>query len=159
MAAGTTKKDEPGRKLIASNRRAFRDYHVMERIEAGLVLQGTEVKSLREGKASLVDSYASVEGEQAFLHNLHIPPYECGNRFNHEPTRTRTLLLHKREIRRVLGRSTEKGLTVIPLSLYFLRGKVKVELAIARGKRLYDKRDAMAQESARRDIQREMRGK
>lgn len=152
-----TKKDEPGRKVIASNRKAFRDYHVMERIEAGIVLQGTEVKSLRDGKASLVDSYATVDDEEAFLHNLHIPPYDCGNRFNHEPTRTRKLLLHKREIRRVLGRSTEKGLTVIPLSLYFLKGRVKVELAIARGKRSYDKRDALAKESAQREIQREMR--
>ncbi|MBN1424636.1 SsrA-binding protein SmpB [Candidatus Fermentibacteria bacterium] len=151
------KKTEDGRKIIVSNRRAFRDYQIMERIEAGIVLQGTEVKSLREGKASLADSYATVDGEEAFLHNLHIPPYECGNRFNHEPTRTRKLLLHKREIRRVLGRSTEKGLTVIPLSLYFLRGRVKVELAIARGKRSYDKREALARESAMREIQREMR--
>lgn len=154
-----TKKDERGRKVIASNRRAFRDFQILERIEAGMVLVGTEVKSLREGKASLVDSYASVDGEEAFLHNLHIPPYECGNRFNHEPTRTRKLLLHKREIRRVLGRSTERGLTIIPLSLYFKDGRVKVELAIARGKRMYDKREALAKESARREMEREMRGR
>jgi len=154
-----TKKEEPGRKIIASNRKAFRDYHILEKIEAGLALVGTEVKSLRQGKASLADSYAAIDGEEAFLHNLHIPPYECGNRFNHEPTRTRKLLLHKREIRRVLGRSTERGLTVIPLSLYFVRGRVKVELAIARGKRTYDKREALARESALREIQREIRRK
>ena len=152
-----TKKEESGRKVIASNRKAFRDYHVLERIEAGLALVGTEVKSLREGKASLADSYAGVDGEEAFLYNLHIPPYECGNRFNHDPIRTRKLLLHKREIRRVLGRSTERGLTIIPLSIYFVGGRVKVELAIARGKRTYDKREALARESALREIQREIR--
>ncbi len=156
-SSSTARREHEGRKVIATNRKAFRDYHIVERLEAGIVLQGTEVKSLRQGKASLADSYATVEGEEAFLLNMHIPPYECGNRFNHDPTRPRKLLLHKREIVRVLGRSTERGFTVVPLSVYFVRGRVKVELAIARGKRQYDKREAMARESAMREIQREVR--
>lgn len=146
-----------GRKMIATNRKAFRDYFIVDRIEAGIVLLGTEVKSLRNGKAALTDSYASVSDGEALLHNLHIAPYESGNRFNHEPKRTRKLLLHKKEIRRIYGRITEKGLTVVPLSLYFRRGKVKVELAIARGKRMYDKREALAKEAAKREMEREMR--
>ena len=144
------------RKTIATNRKAFRDYFIVDRIEAGIALVGTEVKSLREGKAALTDSYATVSDGEVFLHNLHIPPYESGNRFNHDPKRTRKLLLHRKEIRRIHGRITEKGLTVVPLSLYFRRGKVKVELAIARGKRMYDKREAMAKEAAKREMEREM---
>jgi SsrA-binding protein len=145
------------RNTVATNRKAFRDYFIVDKIEAGIVLLGTEVKSLREGKASLTDSYATVSDGEAFLHNLHIPPYESGNRFNHEPKRTRKLLLHKKEIRRMHGRITEKGLTVVPLALYFRRGKVKVELAIARGKRMYDKREALAKEAAKREMEREMK--
>jgi SsrA-binding protein len=145
------------RKTIATNRKAFRDYFIVDKIEAGIALLGTEVKSLREGKASLTDSYATVSDGEAFLHSLHIPPYESGNRFNHEPKRTRKLLLHKKEIRRIHGRITEKGLTVVPLALYFRRGKVKVELAIARGKRMYDKREALAKEAAKREMEREMK--
>ncbi len=131
----------------------------MERVEAGIVLQGTEVKSLRSGKASLADSYATVDNDEMFLHNLHIPPYEAGNRFNHDPKRTRKLLLHKKEIRRLFGKITEKGLTVVPLSLYFAHGKAKVELAIAKGKRLYDKREALAKKAAKRELERELRGR
>lgn len=152
-------KPSPEKKIIATNRKAFRDYQILERLEAGIVLQGTEVKSLREGRASLADAYATVEGGEAFLHHLHIPPYAAGNRFNHDPTRPRKLLLHKREIRRLLGRATERGLTVVPLSLYFVRGRAKVELAIARGKRMYDKREALAKESALREIQRELKAR
>ena len=152
-----TKESANGRKTIATNKRAFRDYFIIERIEAGLVLQGTEVKSLREGRASMTDSYATVDDDEAYLLNLHIPPYESGNRFNHDPKRTRKLLLHKRQIRRLQGLITEKGLTVVPLSLYFLKGKAKVELAVAKGKRLYDKREAMAKAEAKRELEREMR--
>jgi SsrA-binding protein len=155
--AQSSSRDE--RKTIATNRKAFRDYFIMDRMEAGIVLLGTEVKSLREGKAALTDSYASVSDGEVLLHNLHIAPYESGNRFNHEPKRTRKLLLHKKEIRRIYGRITEKGLTVVPLSIYFRRGKVKVELAIARGKRMYDKREALAKEAAKREMEREMRNR
>ena len=148
---------QDGRKTIATNRKAFRDYFIVDKIEAGIVLVGTEVKSLREGKAALTDSYATVSDGEIFLHSLHIPPYESGNRFNHEPKRTRKLLLHRKEIRRLHGRITEKGLTVVPLSVYFRRGKVKVELALAKGKRMYDKREALAKEAAKREMEREMR--
>jgi len=152
-----TEQSTNGRKIIATNRRAFRDYFILERIEAGLVLQGTEVKSLRAGRASMTDSYATVEDEEVFLLNLHIPPYESGNRYNHDPKRSRKLLLHKRQIHRLRGLITEKGLTVVPLSLYFLRGKAKVELAVAKGKRHYDKREALAKAEAKRELEREMR--
>lgn len=155
------KQDEnkKGKKLIASNRKAYRDYFILEQLEAGLVLQGTEVKSLRMGRASLADSYATVSDEEAFLHNLHIPPYEAGNRFNHDPKRTRKLLLHKRQIRRLQGLIAEKGLTVIPLSIYFSSGKAKVDLAVAKGKRAYDKREAIAKAEAQRELERELRAR
>ncbi len=144
-------------KIIVKNRKARHDYAVLDTFEAGIVLTGTEVKSLREGKANLKDSYARAEDGEVFLHNLHISEYGQGNRFNHEPTRTRKLLLHKREIARLLGRVQEKGLTLVPLKLYFKRGRAKVELALARGKRDYDRRHDIARRDAQREMQRALK--
>jgi SsrA-binding protein len=145
-----------GTKLITSNRRARHDYHILETVEAGLVLTGTEVKSLREGKASLAEAYARVEGDEMFLVGMHIPEYAQGNRANHEPTRPRKLLLHRREIERLRGKVLEKGLTVVPLRLYWRSGRAKVELALVRGKREYDRRQDVAQREARREMDRAM---
>ena len=128
-------------KVIATNKKAFHDYFILERLEAGVALLGTEVKSIREGRINLKDSYAIVRGGEPFLLNCHISPYSHGNRENHEPTRTRKLLLHHQEIRKLIGKSQEKGLTLVPLRVYLKRGKVKVELGVARGKKLYDKRE------------------
>ena len=141
-----------GTKTIIQNRKARHDYAILDCYEAGIQLLGTEVKSLRLGRANLKDSYARVEQNEAFLHNLHINEYEQGNQYNHEPTRRRKLLLHKHEINRLRSRVEERGLTLVPLKLYFKRGKVKVELAVAKGKREYDRR----QDIAKRDAQREM---
>ncbi|NLM53963.1 MAG: SsrA-binding protein SmpB [Firmicutes bacterium] len=135
---------------IAENRKARHDYHIEETIEAGIALQGTEVKSLRLGRVNLRDSYAKVENGEVFLHGVHISPYEQGNRFNHDPLRVRKLLLHKREIRRLIGKTREEGYTLVPTKLYFKNGKCKVELALAKGKKLYDKRDAIARRDAER---------
>jgi SsrA-binding protein len=143
---------EQGRKVIARNRRAFHDYHIEDTYEAGLVLTGTEVKSLREGRASLADGFAQISDGEAWLHNVHIPEYIQGTWTNHAPRRIRKLLLHRKEIDRLASKTAEQGLTLIPLSLYFKDGNVKVELALARGKRTYDKR----QDLARRDAAREM---
>ncbi|HHW42372.1 MAG TPA: SsrA-binding protein SmpB [Desulfotomaculum sp.] len=147
-------------KMVTVNRKARHDYHVLETYEAGIALTGTEVKSLRAGRANLQDSFARVENAELFLYNMHISPYEQGNRFNHEPKRPRKLLMHKYEIRRLLGKSREKGLALVPLKVYFNdRGKAKVELALARGKKLYDKREDMAARDARREMERAVRGK
>lgn len=129
----------------------------METYEAGLVLKGTEVKSLRAGKANLQDSFARIENSELILYNMHISPYEQGNRFNHEPKRPRKLLMHKREIMRLLGKTQEKGLTLIPLKVYFRGGWAKVELALARGKKVYDKREAIKAREARREMERVMK--
>ena len=134
---------------IARNRRARFDYHILETWEAGVVLTGTEVKALRAGKANISDAYAVVNGGEVFLLNLNIPPYEQGNRYNHEPTRTRKLLLHRREIRRMIGAVERQGLTLIALELYFKRGVAKVALALGKGKQLHDKR---ATERERDDV-------
>lgn len=142
-----------GRKVIASNRKARHDYAVVDTFEAGVMLTGTEVKSLRQGRASLVDGFATIDDGEVYLRNVHIPEYEQGSWTNHEPRRVRKLLLHKAEIERLIGKTKESGLTLVPLSLYFSAGKVKVELALARGKRSYDKR----QDLARRDADREVR--
>lgn len=145
-------------KIVTTNRKARRDYEILETMEAGIVLWGTEVKSLRAGGAHLKDAYAAVEREELFLYNAHISPYEQGNRFNHEPTRTRKLLMHAREIRRLLGKIQEKGLTLIPLKLYFNdAGKVKVELGLAKGRRAYDKRREIAERDAKREMQRALK--
>jgi SsrA-binding protein len=145
-------------KIISENRKARHDYFIHETYEAGIVLTGTEVKSLRAGKANLKDSYARVENGEVMLHNLHISPYEAGNRFNHDPLRIRKLLLHREEIRRLIGKTREKGLTLIPLRIYFnQRGLVKVDLALGQGKKLYDKREDLAERDARREIARAFR--
>jgi SsrA-binding protein len=139
---------------IASNRRARHDYHIEETYEAGISLVGSEVKSLRAGKASLQDAYAMVRGEEIFLVGAHIPPYPQASIQNHEPTRSRKLLLHRAEIRRLIGKTAQKGLTLIPLRLYFKENRVKVELALARGKRAYDKREAIVKREAEREMDR-----
>jgi SsrA-binding protein len=144
-------------KPIASNRRALHDYEVLERVEAGVVLLGPEVKSLRAGKASLTDAYAMVRRGEAFLENLHISPYPQAGRDNPDPKRERKLLLHRKEIERLAGRVAERGLTLVPLSLYFREGRVKVELALARGKRQYDKRAAIRERETDRELERATR--
>ncbi len=149
--AGTPEETE---KVIATNRRARHEYHIEESLEAGLALTGTEVKSLRSGRASLGEAYARVERGEVWLHHLHIPPYDAGNIFNHDPLRRRKLLLHQREIRRLEGKASQKGYTLVPLRLYFSRGRVKVEIALARGKKLFDKRQAIGEREAGREMQR-----
>lgn len=140
-------------KIISENRRARHDYFIEDSLETGIVLQGTEVKSLRLGKVNLRDSFARIEKGEVFLHGCHISPYEQGNRFNHDPLRPRKLLLHKREIRRLIGKTKEDGYTLIPIRLYFTKGKCKVELALAKGKKLYDKRETAAKRDATRRAQ------
>lgn len=139
------------------NRQARHDYHILETIEAGLVLQGSEVKSIRLGQVSLREGYAGIERGEAFLYNVHIAPYEQANRFNHDPLRKRKLLLHKQEINRLIGTMREKGVTLVPLRMYFSRGRAKVELGVAKGKKQYDKRHDIAKRDAERDIQRALR--
>ncbi len=145
---------EQGKKLIAQNRKARHDYAIEDTFEAGLVLVGTEVKSLRAGRASLVDGFASVDDGEAWLRNVHIPEYNEGSWTNHEPKRARKLLLSRAEISKISNKLKESGLTLIPLSLYFLNGKVKVELGLARGRKNYDKRQAIAQKDAKREAAR-----
>ena len=145
---------EVGRKLIAQNRKARHDYAILDTYEAGVALVGTEVKSLRLGRASLVEAYATVDDGEVWLRGLNIPEYTLGSWTNHEPRRTRKLLLHKEESERLIGKIREGGLTLVPLSLYFSDGKVKCELALARGKRSYDKRSDLAKRDADREIQR-----
>jgi SsrA-binding protein len=157
MAAATARSSNtPARKLIAQNRKARHDYSVTDVFECGVVLKGTEVKSLRLGRASLVDGFATIDDGEVFLHGVHIPEYEQGSWTNHEPRRVRKLLLHKAEILRLIGKTQESGLTLIPLSMYFSDGKVKVELALARGKKSYDKRQDLAKRDADRDIRNAM---
>jgi SsrA-binding protein len=145
--------DKPPTTTVARNKRARHDYHILETWEAGVVLSGTEVKSLRQGKANLTDAYATVRDGEVFLLNLHISPYEQGNQFNHEPTRTRKLLLHRKEIRRLIGGVERQGLTLVPLELFFNpRGKAKITLALAKGKKQHDKRA----DEKRREDEREM---
>jgi SsrA-binding protein len=139
-------------KIVATNRKAYHDYHVGETYEAGIALTGTEIKSVRQGMLSLRDSFARVENGEVFLYDMHVSPYEAGNRFNHEPRRTRKLLLHKAEIRKLTTKTQEKGFTLIPLKVYLKGGRAKVELALAKGKRLYDKREDIK----RRDIKRQV---
>ncbi|MCW2567594.1 MAG: SsrA-binding protein [Mycobacterium sp.] len=145
---------ETGRKVIASNRKARHDYALLDTFEAGLVLTGTEVKSLREGRASLVDGFALVENGEVFLHGVHIPEYTEGTWNNHAPRRVRKLLLHRAEINRLMVKIREGGLTMVPLQLYFSDGKAKVEIALARGKKSYDKRQDLAERDANREITR-----
>ena len=146
-------------KLITDNRRARHDYHLLERLEAGVVLTGTEVKSLRAGRATLGQAYADVRDGEAWLHGAEIATYDQGNRMNHEPTRSRKLLLHRREIDRLYGQVREKGLTLVPTRLYFKEGRVKVELALARGKDVRDKRRTLVDRDAKRQIERAMKAR
>jgi len=152
------KKGESDRQVITTNRKARHDYEILETYEAGIELRGTEVKSLRNAKAQLVDAYASVESDQLYLRNAHIAVYDPGSYQNHEPTRARRLLMHRAEIRRLRGKLDEKGLTLVPLSLYFREGHVKVELALARGRRHYDKRAKIEERRTRRELRGVMRG-
>jgi SsrA-binding protein len=146
-----------GEKLVASNRRAHHDFDILETHEAGLVLQGTEVKSLRDSRADLKESYARIERDEAWLIGLHISPYAQGNRANHDPLRPRKLLLHRGEINRLLGKIMEKGLTLVPLRLYFKQGRAKVELGLARGRKTLDKRHAIREREERREVARALR--
>jgi SsrA-binding protein len=141
-----------GEKLICNNKKAFHDYSIEERFEAGMVLTGTEVKSLRMGKANLSDSFAMVREGEIYLHNLHISPYDFGNRQNHDPDRMRKLLMHKQEILRLFGKVREQGYTLVPLRLYFKDGRVKAELGLAKGKKLYDKREDLKKKDMKRDV-------
>lgn len=145
---------EAPRKTIVRNRRARHEYHVLQTWEAGLVLQGTEVKALREGRANLQDAFARLDNGELWLHNLHISPYEAGNRFNHDPLRARKLLLHRQEIRKLIGQVEQKGLTLVPLDVYFRRGVAKVTLALVRGKKMHDKREDLKRRDAERDMAR-----
>lgn len=147
---------ELGRKVVATNRKARHDYHIDAVVEAGLVLTGSEVKSLREGRASLVDGYATISGDEAWLEGVHIPEYLQATWTNHEPRRKRKLLLHREEIVKLADETRERGHTLVPLSLYFKDGRAKVELAVARGKRDYDKRQALRERQDRREADRAM---
>ena len=140
-------------KVITENRKARHDYTIEESFEAGIELKGTEVKSMRAGRANLKDSFAVIENGELYLYGMHISPYEHGNIFNVEPMRPRKLLMHKKEIMRLLGKTKEQGLTLVPLKAYFKKDKIKIELALAKGKKLYDKREAAAEKTAKREIE------
>ena len=144
-------------KIITENRKARHDYTIEESFEAGIELKGTEVKSMRAGRANLKDSFAVIENGELYLYGMHISPYEQGNIFNVEPMRPRKLLMHKKEIMRLLGKTKEQGLTLVPLKAYFKKDKIKIELALAKGKKLYDKREAAAEKSAKREIEKVMK--
>ncbi len=150
-------KPDAGEKLVASNRRAYHNFDILETHEAGLVLQGTEVKSLRASRADLKESYARIDRNEAWLLGLHISPYAQGNRANHDPLRPRKLLLHRGELNRLLGKIMEKGLTLVPLRLYFKQGRAKVELGLARGRKTLDKRHAIREREETREVQRALR--
>ncbi|WP_075572668.1 SsrA-binding protein SmpB [Colibacter massiliensis] len=151
--------EKNGVKYITDNRKARHDYFIHDTYEAGLALTGTEVKSLRRGKVNLKDSFCRIDKGEAYIVGMHISPYEQGNRFNVDPVRTRKLLLHKEEIRKLIGATKEKGYTFIPLNLYFKKGRVKVTVALASGKKLYDKRQELAEKEAKRDIERRMKNR
>lgn len=151
-------KQTTGQKIVSKNKKAFHDYHIDQTLEAGMVLSGPEVKSLRAGKANLRDGYAQLKDGQVYLYNVHISPYSFATHINQEPLRVRKLLLHRREIRKLIGKLHEKGVALIPLKIYFIsNGKAKVELALARGKKLYDKRVALKEKESNREIERSMR--
>lgn len=152
-----TGKERGGEKVVAQNKKATHDYFIEDTFEAGIALTGTEIKSIRAGKANLRDSYARVEHGEVYLHNLHISPYEAGNRFNHDPMRTRKLLLRRAEIRKLIGATRESGYSLVPLKMYLRGGFCKVHLALAKGKKNYDKRHAIAERDAKRDLAREFR--
>lgn len=147
---------QKGIKIIAENRKAYHDYFILEDFEAGMVLTGTEVKSLRQGKVNAKDSYAHIKNAELFVIGLHISPYEQGNRFNVDPDRTRKLLMHKREIMRLFGQVKQEGLALVPLKLYFKNGKVKISLGLAKGKKNYDKRESIAKREAEIEMKRRL---
>lgn len=145
-------------KILAQNKKAYHDYFIEDTFEAGIVLQGTEIKSVRKGSANLKDSFIRIKNDEAFLENMHIAPYEQGNIFNHEPLRTRKLLLHKKEILKLAKEIKEGGYTIVPTKLYFDKGsKVKVEIALAKGKKLFDKRQSLKEKDAKRDIEKALK--
>jgi len=144
-------------RTVATNRKAFHDYFVQETFEAGIALTGTEIKSVRAGALNLRDAYAQVRGGELWLENVHISPYEQGNRFNVDPYRTRKLLMHRKEINRLMGRAQEKGLTIVPLRVYLKKNRAKVEIALVKGKRQYDKRETISQRDAAREIERALK--
>ena len=148
---------QPGIKVAATNRRAHHEYHILETYEAGIALTGTEVKSLRQGKANINDAFARVDHGECFIYEMHISPYDFGNRFNPDPKRARKLLLHKKEIRKLESQIKEEGLTLIPLNIYFTRGSAKLQIGLAKGKKLYDKRQDMAKKEAKRHIERSIK--
>ena len=150
---------KPGIKLIANNKKAFHDYFIEDTYEAGIALAGTEVKSLRMGKCSIKEAFIHIENGEVMLYGMHISPYEKGNIFNKDPLRVKKLLLHKQEINKLLGKIKEKGYTLVPLQVYFKDGKAKVEIGLARGKKLYDKREDIAKKDARRETEREFKVK
>ncbi len=146
-----------GIKIVANNKKAYHDYFVLEKLEAGIELFGTEVKSIRQGKINLKDSWCFVKDGEMFVNGMHISPYEQGNIFNRDPLRTKRLLLHKKEIRRFYAMVKQDGLAIVPLSVYFSKGRAKVEIGLCKGKKLYDKREVAAKKDAQRDIERNMR--
>ncbi|MFH0702302.1 MAG: SsrA-binding protein SmpB [bacterium] len=145
-------------KVITTNKKAFHEFHIFETYQAGIVLTGTEVKSIRAGRINLKDGFAKIENGEIWLYNTHISPYDMGNRYNHEPERKRKLLLTKQEIRKLIGKIKESGYTLIPLKLYFSNGWAKIELGLAKGKKLYDKREAIAKKTVKRDLERALKG-
>lgn len=149
-----TKRSTGAARLVCHNKKAFHDFEILETFEAGMVLLGTEVKSLREGRANLKDSHARIKNGEVFLHGLHISPYTHASYNNHEPERVRKLLLHRYEIKRLVGKTQEKGLALIPLKIYFSKGKAKVELALGRGKKQYDKRETLKRKEEARELDR-----
>lgn len=150
-------KEKVEERVLCSNKKAYHDYHIEESLEAGIELKGTEIKSLREGKANLKDSYAIIKDGEPFLIGCHISPYSHGNIYNHEPLRTKKLLLHKEEIRKLTGKVTQRGFTLIPLKIYLSKGRAKVEIAMARGKKLFDKREAIKEKDLRRESEKALK--
>ncbi|MCD7950266.1 MAG: SsrA-binding protein SmpB [Erysipelotrichaceae bacterium] len=144
-------------KVVSQNKKAYHDYFILDTYEAGIELKGTEIKSVRKGSVNLKDSFIRIKNNEAFIENMHIAPYEQGNRFNHQPLRTRKLLLHKKEIRKLQKQIKEDGLTVVPTKLYFNSSKLKVEIALARGKKLHDKREDLKAKDAKRDIEKALK--
>lgn len=144
-------------KIVSNNKKAYHDYFILDTYEAGIELKGTEIKSVRKGSANLKDAFIRIKNDEAFIENMHIAPYEQGNRFNHDPLRTRKLLLHKKEIRKLQKEVKENGLTIIPTKLYFNTSKAKIEIALAKGKKLYDKRQDLKAKDAKRDVERALK--
>ena len=152
-------KTKEAQRLIANNKKAYHDYFIDETYEAGIALHGTEVKSMRMGKCSIKESFIRIENGEVFVYGMHVSPYEKGNIFNKDPLRVKKLLMHRAEINRLAGKAAEKGYTLVPLQVYFKEGKVKVEIGLARGKKLYDKREDIAKKDARREIEREFKAR